>query len=285
LTVAATISANTIQTAAPHGLGAGSAVSYSGEIRFVTGVPNSTTIVLNAPFSTVPAVNTILAPAISYGLATALPSCSIYDYWDPLTTVSRIVTGAAVNTASIMVNGDFHEFQFSGPAADLLDSTSGQYGTSGLTSFPSEPAVESFDYSIVPGHLGQVWLGIPSTQFFTLTSALVTVKNNLDLRTQEFGSLYPQAVVPGERSVSIQFTILAQDDAETSALYAAGKLRTPIPAMLQLGQQQGQLFGIYFPNVVPEIPEYVDSGARLEWQFSGCLAQGTSDDELYLAFA
>jgi hypothetical protein len=55
--------------------------------------------------------------------------------------------------------------------------------------------------------------------------------------------------------------------------------------MLQLGQQQGQLLGIYLPNVVPEIPEYQDSEARLKWQFSGCLAQGTSNDELYVAFA
>jgi hypothetical protein len=55
--------------------------------------------------------------------------------------------------------------------------------------------------------------------------------------------------------------------------------------MLQLGQQQGQLLGIYLPNVVPEIPEYVDSEVRLQWHFSNCLAQGSANDEFYLAFA
>lgn len=285
LIVAAATNGSTIQTTTPHGLLVGSGVGYSGEIRFITQVQSATSFILNAPFSSVPPANANLAPTMSYGLATCLPSVTLYDYWDPSTAVSRVVSGAAVNTAAITINGDFHEFAFSGPAADLLDSSDGQLGVSGLTSFPAEPALSNFDYSIVPGHLGEVWLGSPAAEFFTLTSASITIKNNLDTRNQEFGSLYPTALVPGPRSIGIQFTILAQDDAQTAALYSAAKLRTPIPAMLQLGQQQGQILGIYIPNVVPEIPEYVDTETRLQWQFTGCLAQGTSNDELYLAFA
>lgn len=285
LVVATASNSSTVQTITPHSLAIGSGVSYSGEVRFVTEVPNNTTVLLNAPFSSTPAANSSLGPTMSYGLATSLSSVSLYDYWDPITAVSRIVTGAAVNTASITVNGDFHEFLFSGPAADLLDSSDGQLGTSGLTSFPAEPAIVDFDYSVVPGHLGEVWLGTPANQFFTLTSATIVIKNNLDTRNQEFGSLFPTAVVPGPRSVEIQFTVLAQDDSQTAGLYSAAKLRTAIPAMLQLGQQPSQMLGIYIPNVVPEIPEYVDSESRLQWQFTGCLARGTSNDELYLAFA
>jgi hypothetical protein len=55
--------------------------------------------------------------------------------------------------------------------------------------------------------------------------------------------------------------------------------------MLQLGQQQGQLMGIYMPNVTPEMPDYVDSDLRLTWTFNNNLAQGTADDEIYIAFA
>ncbi len=285
LNIAETPAGSSMQTTTAHGLSVGSAVSYFNEIRFVTAVANTTTFTVNAPFSYVPAVNASLAPTISYGLATSLPSVTLYDYWDPIGAVNRILTGAAVNAATITVNGDFHEFLFSGPAADLLDSSDGQYGISGLTSFPVEPALGNFDYSIVPGHLGEVWLGETAAQFFTLTSAVISVKNNLDLRSQEFGSLYPTAVVPGPRSVEFQVTVLAQTDAQTSALYGAAKLRNPISAMLQLGQQHGQMLGIYLPNVTPEIPDYLDSEARLEWQFTGCLAQGISNDELYLAFA
>jgi hypothetical protein len=199
--------------------------------------------------------------------------------------VSRMVAGAAVDALEISVNGDYHEFVFSGPAADLLDSSSFVPGSAGLAGFPSEPALGSFDYSIVPGHLGQAWLGSSATQFFTLTEANIVLKNNIGLRNQEFGSSYPRAVAPGMRQVAIDFALFAQDDAQTAALYAAAKTRTPISAMLQLGQQQGQLMGILFNNIVPEIPDYNDSQSRLQWHFKNNLAQGTTDDEIYIAFA
>jgi hypothetical protein len=81
------------------------------------------------------------------------------------------------------------------------------------------------------------------------------------------------------------FTLFAQDDAQTRGLYAAAKSRSPIPAMLQLGQQQGQMMGIFVPNVVPEIPLYNDSETRLMWEFKNNLGQGSSNDEIYVAFA
>ncbi len=82
-----------------------------------------------------------------------------------------------------------------------------------------------------------------------------------------------------------QFTLMAQNDAQTTALYAAARLRNPVSAMLQLGQQQGQLMGILLPNVVPEIPSYNDSQPRLQWEFKNNRAQGVSDDEIFVAFA
>ena len=51
-------------------------------------------------------------------------STSIFDYWDPTTAVQRILDGAAMDTMKVKVNGDFQEFEFSGPSQDLLDSAS-----------------------------------------------------------------------------------------------------------------------------------------------------------------
>ncbi len=285
LTVAAVQSAFEIDTSTPHGLWIGSAVSYNSEIRFVTSVPSPQTLVVNAPFTVAPEINASLAPTVTYSLSTQLPSVTLYDYWDPLAAVSRIVTGGAVDVFGIAVNGDFHEMQFSGPAGNLIDSASFQAGTSGLSSFPTEPALSNFNYSVVPGNLGQAWLGNAATQFFTLTEASIAVGNNIELRSLEFGSSYPLGMAAGAREVSSTFTLLAQDDAQTSALYAAAKERTAITAMLQLGQQQGQLMGIYLASVVPEIPAYDDTNTRLQWTFKDNLAYGVNDDELYIAFA
>jgi hypothetical protein len=55
--------------------------------------------------------------------------------------------------------------------------------------------------------------------------------------------------------------------------------------MLQLGQQQTQLVGIYLPRVTPEIPVYNDSQPQLQWEFTNNIASGVNNDEIYLAFA
>ena len=285
LVVANVQSPTQLQTTAPHGLAFGTAVAFSNEIRFVTAVPDSTTIILNAPFSNQLTPNASFAQTVTYALATTLPSVTLYDYWDPPSAVSRVITGAVVDTLNLAVNGDYHEFVFTGPACDLLDSSSFVVGSAGLASFPSEPALGDFNYSIVPGQLGQVWLGSTPSQFFTLTAANLEIKNNIDVRNQEFGSSYPRSVAPGMREVVVNFALFAQDDTQTAALYAAAKQRGTISAMLQLGQQQSEIMGIFLPTVTPEIPAFIDSETRLQWQFKNNLAQGTADDEIYIAFA
>jgi hypothetical protein len=196
-----------------------------------------------------------------------------------------MLSGAAIDKLAIKVNGDFHEFVFSGLARDLVDSASFEAGQGGLSSFPPEPQVSGISYSIIPGHLGQVWLGSLPDRFFTLTGAEVTFDNDVDLRAREFGSDLARAISPGQRNVSIDFSIYQQDDTATAALYQAARQRSPVSVMIQLGQQQGQLFGIYMTSVVVEVPAFDDSERRQQWQFRSCRAQGSVNDEILVAFA
>jgi hypothetical protein len=253
-------------------------------MRFVTVVVDADTIQLNAPFSITPTASSQTGPTTMYQPAENLSSLTLYDYWSPTTAVQRILGGMAVNTLSIKVNGDFHEFDFSGQAQDLVDTASFESGEFGLSSFPAEPTVSPISYSIIPGNLGQVWLGSTPTRFFTLTEADVTFANNVELRASEFGAILPSVIAPGQRGVSINFSLYEKDDAATAALYQAARQRSPIPVMMQLGQQQGELFGIYMQSVVPEVPAFDDSDKRLQWQFQTCRAQGSVNDEIYVAF-
>ena len=132
--------------------------------------------------------------------------------------------------------------------------------------------------------MGQIWLGSSPTRFFTLTNAEVTVANNLELRAREFGAMLPSTISPGQRSVSLNFSVYQMDDAATAALYQAARQRSPISVMLQLGQQQGELFGIYMHSVMVEVPAFDDSQKRQQWQFQSCRAQGSVNDEIYVAF-
>ena len=275
---------STIAFSAPHGLTPGGAVTSGGELRFVTVVIDAHTIQVNAPFSATPLASSQTGPVTMYQTAESLPSMTLYDYWSPTTAVQRVLAGMAVDTLSIKVNGDFHEFDFSGQAQDLVDSSSFENGQFGLTAFPAEPSVAPISYSIIPGNLGQVWLGSSPTRFYTLTSADLTLSNNVDLRASEYGSILPRAIAPGQRSVSLSFGLFQTDDAATAGLYQAARQRSPISVMIQLGQQQGELFGIYMNSVVPEVPAFDDSQSRQQWQFQSSRAQGSVNDEIFVAF-
>jgi hypothetical protein len=275
-----------LKFAGPHSLAVGQAATFGSELRFITSIVDAATVELNAPFTIAPAPGSPIGATVTYAPRTGLPSVSIFDCWSPGSAVQRIVCGAAVDRMRVRVNGDYHAFEFSGPAKDLIDSSSFSEGEGGLPGFPSEPPLDQFDYSIIPGHLGQAWLGNTPDQFFTLTAAEVTLENDLEMRIREFGceAQFPQCISPGVRTVTADFELFEQDDAATKALYQAARQGSPVALMLQLGQQPGQLFGVYLKSVVPEVPEFDDGDRRLQWRFGGCRAQGTVNDEICIAF-
>jgi hypothetical protein len=280
----ASVSGTTVTFAGAHGLAIGQAITFGGEIRFVSALPGATAAVINAPFTLDPGAGAQLGTTVTYAPGNGLPTASIFDYWSPDTAVHRIVAGAVVNQVRIRVNGDFHEFEFRGPSKDLIDSASFADGEGALTAFPAEPAIGEFDSNVIPGHLGQVWLGAGPSRFYTLTDAEFTIDNNIDLRDREFGSTIPRCISPGRRDVGLSFSIHEDDSDATKALYQAARQRSPISVMFQLGTLPGQMFGIYIPNFIPEVPEFDDSASRLEWRFAQALAQGVVNDEVFIAF-
>jgi hypothetical protein len=268
----------------PHALVPGQAVVSGGEIRFVAAVADPNTVILNAPFSVAPVVGLPLSPTATYNPAETLPSFSLFDYWDPSTAVQRVITGAAADQMNLKLNGCFHEFEFKGQAQDIVDSVSFTANQGGAATFPAEPVVGAFSYSPVPGNLGQVWIGVIPNQFMTVSSASVQIKNNIDMRANEFGSSLPQGIAPGQRDVSISLELFSGDDIATESLYQAARQQIPMGIMFQLGQVAGQLLGIYLPSVVPVVPEFDDSDTRLKWKFEDTRAQGTGDNEIVIAF-
>jgi hypothetical protein len=192
-----------LRLSAAHNLEAGQAIAIGGELRFVTTVIDTSTVDVSAPFSDSIGAGDPVGATVTYRLGKKLPSISIFDYWSPEGAVQRIAHGAAVNELRMKVNGDFHEFEFRGPARDVIDSVSFEDGQGGLTSWPEEPGIEGFDYSIIPGHLGQVWLGSAPDRFFSMTDAELKLDNGVDPRRREFGSDGLCGFVGGERTVSV----------------------------------------------------------------------------------
>ena len=273
-----------IRFSAPHGLVPGQAIGSNGELRFVAAVADPSTVVLNAPFSVVPVVGVALGPTATYYVSAELPSVSIFDYWDPATAVQRVLSGAAVDRLTFKLNGDFHEMEFKGMAQDLIDSASFVAGQGSASQFPVEPSTAASTYSPVPGNLGQVWLGVIPSQLFTVSQATIELRNNLDMRNKEFGSVLPQGINPGAREILMSVDLFSQDDAATTALYQASRQQDPVGVMFQMGQNPGQLMAISLKSLVPDVPEFDDSDKRLKWRFRDTRAQGTADDEIVVAF-
>ncbi|MCZ2076798.1 MAG: hypothetical protein HUU41_08810 [Bryobacteraceae bacterium] len=275
----------TIRFAGSHGLTAGQAISLGGELRFVTAIIDSQSVLVNAPFTVWVAPGMAFEPTVTYMPATQLRSVSVFDYWSPETSVQRIVTGAAVNDLAIRVNGDYHGFQFGGLAADLVDNVSFESGQGSLTQFPIEPEVTEPAYSVVPGHLGQAWMGSTAERVWTITEAEIAINNGIDLREREFGMDRPRCISAGSRTVRAQISLFEQDNEHIRSLYQAAKQHSPIEVMFQLGIQSTQLCGVYLKSVVPDIPEFDDTDTRLQWRFTDSRAQGTFNDEISIAFA
>lgn len=276
------VSGLTVTTTADHGLSVGQAVSFGGEIRFVANIASASSLTLNAPFTVAP---TALGPSMTYVPGDSPMTVSVFDYWSPATALHRIAAGAVTDEWRLRVNGDFHEFDFRGPAFDVIDSASFSTGQGNLAAYPSEPNTDASISTVVPGHLGQVWLGSALTQFGTLVEAEVSVRNNVDMRSQEFGSSLPRCVSAGAREVFVSFAIHERDNDATKALYQAARSRSPISVMFQLGQQAGQLCGVFIRGVVPTVPEFDDSETRLIWRFAESQAMGVANDEIFVAFA
>jgi hypothetical protein len=243
------------------------------------------TVILNAPFTAALAAAAQLTETITYLPATSLPSVSVYDYWSPEAAVQRVLPGGAVNRMVVSINGDFHQFRFQGESAGLVDSVSFEAGQAGLTDFPEEPVVAEAAFSLVPGSLGQAWIGAELNQFHTVLDATITVDNDVDLRRREFGQAAPQCIVAGIRNIGVNLRLVSNTETQTTELYQAAAQRSPIGMMLQLGQQERQLCGVYLPALIPEVPVFDDSSARLEWRFESCRAQGLINDECVIAFA
>jgi hypothetical protein len=284
-TVASASAQGQLAFAAAHNLSPGQGVTCNGEVRFVAAIVDAQTVVLNAPFSTLPASGASLGATVTYQPATDLPSASIFDFWSPSTAVQRVLQGAMVDQLEFAINSDFHEFRFKGYAKDVLDSASFDGPVGQLQAFPTEPALGAFDYSIVPGNMGQAWLGVSPTKFCTITTGSVVVNNGLQARSKEFGACGPKAFAPGMRTVTASFELYSTDSDATKELYQAARQSSPISVMFQLGEVEGQVVGVYLKSVVPEVPEFDDSDNRLQWNFRASRAQGTIDDEISVAFA
>lgn len=275
----------TVSMAQPHGLSSGQGMSCAGEIRFVDAVLDSNTVAVNAPFTKAIQSGEAIGRTITYTLGDDLKSLTVYDYWDPQAAVQRAVAGLAIDELRVNINGDFHEMAFAGEGRTFFDSSTFVDGVAGLTEYPPEPSLGEYSVSLIPGTLGQAWVGSTVSQSYNVLLGAVRMTNNIEYRRREFGPGVVGCVAGGIRDIRVDLRLSANASSDMSALFSSSRTREPIPIMFQLGEAVGQLCGVYLKSVVPEVPSFEDSQTKLEWTIRDARAQGSHNDELSIAFA
>lgn len=268
--------------AADANLSVGSALAFGSEIRFVAAVAGPRDVTLNAPFSIVPVTGSSVEGCANLAAGDSVRTMSVLDTWSPAQAVQRLLAGVTADQLSININNDFLEIGMRGFARNLVDSVSG-VGGAGFV-FPAPPAGAGNSLAApIAGHLGQALLGIEGFSVCTLTEAKITIDNNIDPRTDEFGCYGTKAYTLGKRRVSLDMTLFERNDALSQTLYTNAVNNIPVPVMLQIGNQPGSMFGIYLPAVLFAVPEFEDTQSRLLWRFRSSLALGAENDEIFIA--
>lgn len=281
---ASTVSGNpqVVGFSAPHGLQAGQAIRHQGELRFVKTVNSPTAVTLSAPFSAGFQAGSSTGNSVTVWPGDKPKPVTLGNYWNPAGSLDRILAGCVVNDLGLSLNSDFHGASFRGTARQVAASTGFQSGAAGLASFPTEPAGTAAANPLVPGHVGRLFIG--GVEFYLLDLSL-RLLNNADTTTREFGMDLSPCYSADLRELSIQFQLYASQDAAVTQLHTMARSRQETDLTIQLGNQAGQLVGIYIPRFVPEIPELKDADTRVVMSYPKSLAYGGANDEITFAFA
>jgi hypothetical protein len=271
-----------ITFSAAHGLAAGEALRFGGQLRFVKSVADSTTVLLSAPF------DGNLAPGSSLGTTVTLypgdtpRSLTLGDYWNPTGALDRILAGSVIDEMEMALNSDFHGARFQGITREVASVAAFSPGYTGLSQFPAEPPFTPQSFVLVPGHIGRLHLG--GVEFFLLQLSL-RLRNQVDAKVREFGLGVAPCYSADLREVSVQFQLYASTKAAVTALHVMARNRQETDLSIQLGNKEGQLVGIHIPRFIPEIPELNDADSRVVMSYPSSLAYGVVNDEISIAFA
>jgi hypothetical protein len=237
-------------------------------LRWLTAVAG-TTLTWAPALPQAAAVGDTLKSCVNYSLATALPNAVSIGHY--MTSTSKEGTGAVVDMLKILFDAnDEVRWEASGPMKDRLATAQSQPGS--FTTVGSTPP---------SGLIGGMRWGSGAVDFLKLA---ITINNTMELDNFNFGTSSAAGFFrKNQRTVNIELTAMLTDD---QTLLTAAETGTDSNVLLaQCGQTEGNIVGVYCPNVDLDVPAHPDGEETLELQFSGSAKGVSGNDELRLAIA
>lgn len=281
VTLSTTIASGPTTTGCTLTSGAGLAVGDAVLINVTTGSPATGRVVRiltsvagavvawDPPLPQAPAVSDTVKGCITYSLATALPNALTIGHY--LTSISKQTNGSVADQLKVTFDANNEVlWEASGPAKTRL--TTAQAAPGSFTVVGTTPP---------SGLVGSLRLGSVAVEFLKLE---MIVQNAMELDNFQFGtSSAVNFYRKNKRKIDCNITAMLSDN---TTLMTAAETATDNNALLvQCGQTEGNIVGLYGPDLDFDVPDMPDGEETLELTFSGTMKGVTGNDEARLIIA
>ena len=205
------------------------------------------------------------ATSVTYALADAHPSLSIYNYRSPSTMTQKVAFGAIVQSMRCSFGDDVPTMDFSGQArwvldslqmVDLLNGATGKGGLTGAT-FPSEPASPVTNGDMAIGFTGVIT--IDSNTYSSLRAGSIAMDMARELPQNIFNSYFPGGPAADLRSIGLDFRLDDEDDSDLNSLKLKAINGTHVDIIFQIGTVAGNIWTWNLNNCILGAPDDDDS--------------------------
>lgn len=221
-----------------------------------------------------PVAGAAVKGCLTYKLTTELAiSLGFAHYLTADTTHSRQVKGGPVEQFGLtFAQNEEGKITASGPAKTV--TTPGPTKPGAFTTVGGNPP---------SGIAGELYVGAAAHKFIALD---VQMSTGMALRTDTYGEAQATELLPrGRRVITMGLNTKAADE---SVVFDPAEAGTRLAVHKQTGWTEGNIIGLYAPQVDFDVPDADDSGDDVpQWPFKGvcCESADGANDELYVCFA
>jgi len=232
----------------------------------------------------------VSSTSVTWSLADVLYYLAIWNFTtSPANATSMCAFNSLMQKFEATFGGDVPMLTFSGEASwpidndQMADGTTPSQAKGGLTTFPAEPSAPVVNGTHPPGF--KVTAVIDGNSYTNILSGKVTLDVMREL-LKTGNTEYPGAGAPGDRRVTLDWSMADNDSANLRTLKQKAFTRTPVNAVFTVGTIAGNRWVHTVNNIIVPKPTYGTSGTRRTVNFGAARAYPsaiTAKDQYTLA--
>ena len=219
--------------------------------------------------------------SVTYSLSDVIKYFTMYQYVGDGTGTPnhQLGWGSVVRRLVFNIGADVAEFSAEGECAWVQGSKSfagaSTVEKAGLGAFPTEPASMTTVGELIEGFVGSITIG--GSVIADIQSATITIDFGNEVVKNTFGTRTPTGGEGDERQVTVSFSIQNSDDAGLETLREASESKTPLTALMTVGETPGCIYDFNLKGIQLESPDLDDGSRRMVVNFPESRAVGTGD--------